>query len=67
MPETLLNTTEAARYCGLSPRTLEQRRRARVDPRFIKLGRLVKYRLRDLDEWIARSLRLSTSDPGTGK
>ena len=66
MNETMLTTVEAAQYCGLSPRTLEKRRAKQAGPRFVKLGRLVKYRLRDLEEWIARSVRISTSDRGDG-
>ena len=64
--ETMLTTVEAAQYCGLSPRTLEKRRTKQAGPRFVKLGRLVKYRLRDLEEWIAQSVRISTSDRGDG-
>ncbi len=65
MPETMLTTAEAAEYRGLSRRTLEKRWGSGGGPRYLKLGRLVKYRVRDLEEWIARSLRISTSDPGS--
>jgi predicted DNA-binding transcriptional regulator AlpA len=64
--ETMLTTVEAAQYCGLSPRTLEKHRARQAGPRFVKLGRLVKYRLRDLEEWISQSVRTSTSDRGDG-
>ena len=67
MPETMLTTAEAAEYCGLSRRTLEKRRGSGGGPRYLKLGRLVKYRVRDLEEWIARSVRVSTSDPGSNQ
>jgi predicted DNA-binding transcriptional regulator AlpA len=60
----LLSTLQAARYCGLSPRTLEKMRTTGAGPRFIKLGRAVKYALEDLDQWIAGNRRRSTSDPG---
>jgi excisionase family DNA binding protein len=66
MFEGMLTTEEAARFVGLSPRTLEKRRHEGGGPRFLKLGRLVRYRERDLEEWIARSVRVSTSDPGAG-
>jgi excisionase family DNA binding protein len=62
--EKLLTTEEAAEYCGLSPRTLEKRRGDGDGPQFLKLGKLVKYRVHDLEEWLARRVRVSTSDPG---
>jgi predicted DNA-binding transcriptional regulator AlpA len=58
----LLSTLQAARYCGLSQRTLEKRRTIGGGPRFIKLGRSVKYTVADLDEWIANNRKSSTSD-----
>ena len=60
----LLTTTEAARYVRLSRRTLENYRVTGQGPKFLKVGRLVFYRLRDLDEWLENTVRRSTSDPG---
>lgn len=59
-----LNTYEAARFLGLSPRTLE---RLRVDgggPRFRKFGRRVLYGRSDLLTWADAQARTSTSDAG---
>jgi hypothetical protein len=64
MRDDLVFTSEAAAHCHLSPRTLEKRRVKGDGPPFYKVGRRVLYRLGDLDEWIARGRRLSTSDPG---
>jgi excisionase family DNA binding protein len=64
--DKMLTTEEAAVVCGLSPRTLEKLRSEGGGPRFLKIRRKVKYRERELDEWIARSVRVSTSDPGDG-
>lgn len=64
MAEGKLTTEEAALFVGLSPRTLEKRRGKGGGPKFLKLGHLVRYRVSDLEEWIARSVRISTSDPG---
>jgi len=63
VPETMLTTAEAAEYCGLSRRTLEKRRGSGGGPRYLKLGRLVKYRVRDLEEWIARGGPWRISQP----
>lgn len=61
--DSLLSQKQAARILGLSVRTLERHRVAGTGPRWVRLGRLVRYRERDLDDWVSRSLRTSTSDP----
>ena len=63
-PADRLTTKEVARYLRLSPRTLERYRVAGGGPKFLKLGRLVFYEKRALDEWLASRRRRSTSDPG---
>lgn len=55
---------EAATYLGLRPTTLNCWRVAGKGPRFVKFGRAVRYRDVDLQSYIKRSLRKSTSDPG---
>jgi excisionase family DNA binding protein len=60
--DPLLNQNEAARILGVSVRTLERHRIAGSGPRFCRLGRLVRYRECDLDDWVSRSLRTSTSE-----
>jgi predicted DNA-binding transcriptional regulator AlpA len=59
-----LPTIAAAEYLGLSPATLETLRTRGGGPPFVKLGRRVVYRREDLDAWLARRLRRSTSDQG---
>lgn len=61
--DPLLTTPEAAKMLRLSARTLERRRLAGTEPRHIALGRAIRYRRRDLFDWIERSARLSTSEP----
>lgn len=66
MGERLLNTRDAARLLGLRPATLEawRTRRSDVLP-FVRLtARTVRYRVSDVDAFIERSLRTSTSDTG---
>ncbi|AOJ87150.1 hypothetical protein WS87_10930 [Burkholderia sp. MSMB0856] len=50
----VLTTDQAAVYLGIAPRTLEQwrsNRHQRIP--FVKIGGRVRYRLKDLDAWIA--------------
>ena len=60
----LMTTEEAALYVRLSPRTLERYRVTGEGPQFLKVGRLVFYRRCDLDDWLEKTVRRSTSDPG---
>lgn len=65
MQTTLLNTTQAARYLGLSKAFLERDRWAGAKVPFIKIGsRAVRYRLQDLERYIESCIRKSTSDTG---
>jgi len=57
----LFSTQQAAAYFGISHRTLESWRISGNGPRFIKLGRLVKYNQSDLDEYISNQTRFNTS------
>lgn len=53
MTERLLNTEEASQYLGVTRDTLAiWRTTRRYELPYIKVGRLVKYRLTDLDEWL---------------
>ena len=42
----------AAEYLGCSGALLRLQRRLKNGPRYYRLGRLVRYRRRDLDRWI---------------
>jgi predicted DNA-binding transcriptional regulator AlpA len=50
--DSLLNQKQAARILGLSVRTLERYRITGTGPRYVRLGRLIRYRPNDLKEWI---------------
>ncbi|GLQ16713.1 helix-turn-helix transcriptional regulator [Maritalea porphyrae] len=50
--DVLLNTQQAAAYCGLSASRLEKFRVYGGGPGFYRLGGRVFYRLSKLDEWI---------------
>ena len=66
LPPRYLCTKEAARFLGLSQRTLEKHRTYGTGPRYSKLGGRVVYSIDDLQEWVNRGLKTSTSDPGHG-
>lgn len=59
---TLLTTAEAARYLGLATSTLNKWRVYGYGPAFVKLGRAVRYRKDDLDRYLEKSARRSTSE-----
>ena len=64
LPPRYLRTPEAARFLGLSGRTLEKHRTYGTGPAYRKLGGRVVYALDDLKAWVDRGTKISTSDPG---
>lgn len=66
LPPRYLRTPEAARFLGLSDRTLEKHRTYGTGPAYRKLGGRVVYALEDLQAWADRGTKTSTSDPGRG-
>jgi predicted DNA-binding transcriptional regulator AlpA len=63
LPPRFLRTPEAARFLGLSGRTLEKHRTYGTGPAYRKLGGRVVYSLEDLQAWADRGAVTSTSDP----
>tara|TARA_R110002167_G_scaffold77179_2_gene214522 strand:- start:51 stop:263 length:213 start_codon:yes stop_codon:yes gene_type:complete len=62
---SLFNTKQAALYLGVSAAFLERDRWAGARIPFIKIGsRSIRYRLSDLDSFIDKQVRHSTSDEG---
>jgi len=62
MSQTLLDTKQAARFLGVSKAFLERDRWAGARIPFVKVGRhLVRYRREDLDDYLHRNTRTSTS------
>lgn len=57
-----LTTEEAAKYLGLKRSTLEAWRCRGGGPKFIRLGRAVRYRSGDLEAWIESRTRSNTSE-----
>lgn len=65
-PPRLLRTPEAARFLGLSGRTLEKHRTYGTGPKYRKIGGRVVYALEDLKAWSDLGAKTSTADPGVG-
>lgn len=57
----LMRTADAAAYIGVSPKTLLNWRSLRKGPVAVKQGRLLGYRLSDLDDYLASHVE---SSPG---
>lgn len=64
---SLLNTAQAAEYLAVSKAFLERDRWAGARVPFIKVGsRSIRYRLSDLEAFVAGQVRWSTCDKGEG-
>jgi predicted DNA-binding transcriptional regulator AlpA len=62
----LLTEKEVAKMTSFSIRTLQSWRTRGDGPQFVKISaRCVRYRARDVEDWIEQRLRLSTSDSGS--
>ena len=59
---TLLSQREAATLLHLSERTLERFRVSGAGPKFVRLGRSIRYRLTDIEAFIAARIVGSTSE-----
>ena len=57
-----LTTTEAANYLNVKPATLEQWRWNGRGPQFCKIGRSCRYRIADLDAFLAERVYKSTTE-----
>jgi predicted DNA-binding transcriptional regulator AlpA len=62
----LLNTREAADYIGLSKSSLDKWRVAGAPPRFMKIGRAIRYDRAVLDAYLQSCERCSTSEDSSG-
>lgn len=51
--QQLLDTAAVAEWLGVPVRTLDQWAYRKVGPRFHKLGRHRRYRVADVEQWIA--------------
>lgn len=58
----LIDTTELARRIDVSEVTLVRMRMQGGGPAFIRIGRSVKYRWEDVEAWLEKQTRNSTSE-----
>ena len=61
----LLTNQQAAELIGLKPATLDVWRNRGQGPRFVKVGRLVRYSEEEVVTWLHSQTRRSTSDTGS--
>lgn len=59
-----VNEKEAARITGFSVKTLQNRRYLRQPPTFLKVGRLIRYRISDLQSFLESCVVEPGSDRG---
>ena len=60
-PDALLNESQASQLLGVSVRTLQGWRLRGGSPVYVKVGRCVRYRRRDLVSWVDENSYSSTS------
>ena len=51
--ESLLNEHEVAQMLGVSVATVRRWRLFKAGPKYVKLGALVRYRVSDIERWLA--------------
>ncbi len=61
-PRRVQTEKEAADYSNFSVRTLQKWRVVGGGPKFLKVGRSVRYRLEDLDAFLDAGVRRNTSE-----
>ncbi len=62
----LLNENEIARQFGLPEKRLQALRCRGGGPKFIKVGRSVRYRAADVEAWLEANTKTSTSESQPG-
>lgn len=65
----LIDAPRLADYLGVTPQALSNMRAAGTGPRYLKLGRNVRYRWSDVEAWLDENTHQSTDEhtdqPGT--
>jgi helix-turn-helix protein len=61
-PDHLKTTEQTAVVLGFHPGFLAKARLTGTGPRFLKIGRAVRYRRTDVDAWLSDKARNSTSE-----
>jgi len=59
--EQLLTTQEVAELLQISEQTLHQWRYRKISPKGIRVGRHVRYRINDLEDWLDEQAQKQTT------
>lgn len=62
MMTELITTTELERQTGIDANTWAKRRLSGDTPQYLKIGRSVRYRWSDVEDWLRAQARTSTSE-----
>ena len=62
LPDDLITDVELASWIRYEVRSVRNLRYSGRGPKFIKVGRLIRYRVKDVTEWLESNIRTSTSD-----
>ena len=65
--QPLLTQRQASKMLALSERTIERLRVSGLGPKFVRCGRSIRYRVADLETWIASRIVGSTSEASTDR
>lgn len=64
-PDALMDECQAAQMLGYTTRALQKWRRTGAGPKFIRIScRSIRYRRRDIIDWIEEKTRSNTYDVG---
>jgi predicted DNA-binding transcriptional regulator AlpA len=67
MSTALLHGDAAAQWLGISRRTLDGWRSRAFGPKYLKVGRVIRYRVIDLQLWLQSQERRHTHDTPSGE
>ena len=56
--DKLLSSNEVAKYLDLTPHTLSLYRSRKQGPSFLRVGKRIKYRVKDVKEWVSKQLSI---------
>ena len=66
LPERLVSPSQVARFLAVEVETLDGWRRRGVGPPWYRLGRVIRYRLNEVEDWIHKS-RSQVANPVTSE
>ena len=58
--DRLMDCNELAKYLGVTPDTLGGYRTKGIGPKYIKIGRVIRYRVGDVRDWLDQKARTKT-------